>query len=53
MLELCEAFVIVLGLWLQGLTALINASNEGHVEVMKLLLALPGIDYNHEDNRVW
>jgi hypothetical protein len=33
-------------------TALINASHKGHVEVAELLLAAPGIDYNHEDNQV-
>jgi ankyrin repeat protein len=36
----------------QGRTALISASIEGHVEVVKLLLALPGIDYNHFDDEV-
>jgi hypothetical protein len=29
-----------------------RASEEGRVEVVKLLLASPGIDYNHEDNQV-
>jgi hypothetical protein len=33
-------------------TALICASANGHVEVVKLLLASPGIDCNHEDNEV-
>jgi hypothetical protein len=28
------------------------ASMGGRVEVVKLLLALPGIDYNHTDNEV-
>jgi hypothetical protein len=37
----------------QNDTALICASYKGHVEVVKLLVALPGIDYNHEDNEVW
>jgi hypothetical protein len=37
----------------QNNTALILASDGGHVEVVKLLVALPGIDYNHEDNEVW
>jgi ankyrin repeat protein len=47
-----KPFVIVLCLQLQGETALINASNKGHVEVVKLLLSLPGIDCNHENNLV-
>jgi hypothetical protein len=33
-------------------TALIFASRGGEVEVVSLLLALPGIDYNHETNQV-
>jgi ankyrin repeat protein len=36
----------------KGGTALIDASYNGNVEVVKLLLALPGIDYNHENNKV-
>jgi ankyrin repeat protein len=36
----------------QGRTALIIASMFGRVEVVKLLLALPGIDYNHIDIEV-
>jgi ankyrin repeat protein len=36
----------------QGNTALTYASVKGHIEVAKLLLALPGIDYNHEENEV-
>jgi hypothetical protein len=28
------------------------AIEQGHVEVVKLLLAVPGIDYNHEDDEV-
>jgi ankyrin repeat protein len=37
----------------QNDTALSCASYEGHVDVVKLLLALPGIDYNHTNNEVW
>jgi hypothetical protein len=33
-------------------TALILASTNGHVEVVKLLVALPGLDYNHKNKRV-
>jgi ankyrin repeat protein len=36
----------------QNDTALICASDKGHVEVVKLLLALPGIEYNHKNNEV-
>jgi ankyrin repeat protein len=36
----------------QNDTALICASSEGHIEVAKLLLALPGIDYNHKNIQV-
>jgi ankyrin repeat protein len=36
----------------QDTTALIWASVKGHIEVVKLLLAVPGIDYNHADNEV-
>jgi hypothetical protein len=36
----------------QGDTALIVASHRGHVEVVKLLLALHGIDYNHKTDEV-
>jgi ankyrin repeat protein len=36
----------------QGDTALAMASMQGHVEVVKLLLAVPGIDYNHADSQV-
>jgi ankyrin repeat protein len=36
----------------QGDTALIIASLNGHVEVVKLLLAVHGIDYNHGDDQV-
>jgi ankyrin repeat protein len=44
---------VSLSLQPQNNTALIYASDEGHVEVVKLLLALPGIDYNHKNDRVW
>jgi ankyrin repeat protein len=44
--------IYVLHFLSQGYTALINASNFGHIEVVELLLALPGIDYNHADNQV-
>jgi hypothetical protein len=37
----------------QNNTALTFASDKGHVEVVKLLVALPGIDYNHENDEVW
>jgi hypothetical protein len=36
----------------QNNTALICASYGDHVEVVKLLVALPGIDYNHKDDEV-
>jgi ankyrin repeat protein len=36
----------------QDTTALIWASVKGHIEVVKLLLAVPGIDYNHADDEV-
>jgi hypothetical protein len=36
----------------QGFSALVNASVGGHVELVKLLLALPGLDYNHATNQV-
>jgi ankyrin repeat protein len=36
----------------KGGTALTWASCFGYVEVVKLLLALPGIDYNHQENEV-
>jgi hypothetical protein len=36
----------------QDNTALIWASFKGHTEVVKLLLALPGLDYNRADNQV-
>jgi ankyrin repeat protein len=36
----------------QNNTALICASYGGHIEVVKLLIALPGLDYNHKDNEV-
>jgi hypothetical protein len=45
-------FTIVSGLLPQDDTALICASTNGHVEVVKLLLVSPGIDYNHENNEV-
>jgi hypothetical protein len=47
-----QSFTHLLFLILQGGTALIDASYNGNVEVVKLLLALPGIDYNHETNKV-
>jgi hypothetical protein len=47
-----EPFAIVSGLYFQGEAALFFASTKGYVEMVKLLLALPGIDYNHEDYRV-
>jgi hypothetical protein len=37
----------------QNDTALNLASFGGHIEVVKLLLALPGTDYNHENVEVW
>jgi ankyrin repeat protein len=36
----------------QGSTALIGACAAGCTEVVKLLLAAPGIDYNHQNDQV-
>jgi ankyrin repeat protein len=52
--EVCVCLPIhnCVGFVTQGVTALICASANGHVEVVKFLVALPGIDYNHKDNEV-
>jgi ankyrin repeat protein len=47
-----SSFVVSPFLQPQNNTALILASDRGHVEVVKLLLALPGIDYNHQGSQV-
>jgi ankyrin repeat protein len=33
----------------KGLTALMLASEAGYLEIVKLLLAVPGINFSHED----
>jgi ankyrin repeat protein len=37
----------------RGITLINCASGKGHIEIVKLLLAQPGIDFNKADNGGW